>query len=424
MELYDYQQQIVDNYNGGGIALFMDMGTGKTITSLSCFKKSGCHKLLVVCLATKTDDWTKEDKSLNIVALNKASVKKNIELLENNNMVSISFERVWRLEKEMMKWIDKDTFVIIDESHKIKNPKSKVSKMMLRLSNKIEHSAILTGTPQSQGYIDYYTQLRFIKAYKEPLKAFEDRYCVIRNIPFNGFPVKTIVGYKNTDELDKLIKSVAIYKARELDNTLIPSERVIEVKAPRLYKSVMRDQVYINKNDEEFIYDTIGSRLGAARSMVGGTLEGDIISEEKIKHIKALCEELDGERIVIFYNLNSELEQLKKALKGVRPVSEYNGHEKDTNNFDKFSNGVILCQYLAASTGINNLVKSAYMVFYSLPFSVVDYRQAKGRIDRIGQTRKPMYIHMVMKGTLEEQVYKNLQAGVDFDEQMFSKIKV
>ena len=158
--------------------------------------------------------------------------------------------------------------------------------------------------------------------------------------------------------------------------------------------------------------------------MVGGTLEGDIISEEKIKHIKALCEELDGERIVIFYNLNSELEQLKKALKGIRPVSEYNGHRKDTTNFDKFSNGIILCQYLAASTGINNLVKSAYMVFYSLPFSVVDYRQAKGRIDRIGQTRKPMYIHMVMNGTLEEQVYKNLQAGVDFDEEMFSKIKV
>lgn len=424
MELYDYQQKIVDNYKGGGIALFMDMGTGKTITSLSCFKKSGCHKLLVVCLATKTDDWTKEDNSLNIVALNKASVKKNIELLENNNMVSISFERVWRLEKEIMKWIDKDTFVIIDESHKIKNPKSKVSKMMLRLSNRIEHSAILTGTPQSQGYIDYYSQLRFIKAYKEPLKVFEDKYCVIRNIPFNGFPVKTIVGYKNTDKLDQLIKSVAIYKERELDNNLIPSERVIEVKAPRLYKSVMRDHVYINKNDDEFIYDTVGSRLGAARSMVGGTLEGDVISGEKIKHVKALCDELEGERIVVFYNLNSELEQLKTALKGIRPVSEYNGHKKDTTNFDKFSNGVILCQYLAASTGINNLVKSAYMVFYSLPFSVVDYRQAKGRIDRIGQTRKPMYIHMVMKNTLEEQVYRNLQAGVDFDEQMFEKIKV
>lgn len=424
MELYDYQQKIVDGYNGGGIALFMDMGTGKTITSLACFKKSGCHKLLVVCLATKTDDWTKEDNTLNIVALNKTSPKKNVELLGENNMVSVSFERVWRLEKEIMQWVDKDTFVIIDESHKIKSPKSKVTRMLLRLSNKIKHSAILTGTPQSQGYIDYYSQLRFIKAYNEPLKTFEDTYCIIQNIPFNGFPVKTIVGYKNTDELDEIIKGVAIYKERKIDDDLLPDSKIIDVKPPRIYKKVMRDLVYIDSNDNEHIYDTVGSRLAAARSMVGGVLEGDVISDEKIKHVKALCDELEGERIVIFYNLDSELNLLKKALKGIRPVSEYNGHNKNMLNFDKFSNGVILCQYRAASTGINNLIKAAYMVFYSLPMSVIDYEQSKGRINRIGQTRRPMYIHLVMSNTMETAVLETLQSGMDFNEEMFEKIKV
>ena len=62
-ELYDYQRKIRDDIiNSGdfGVGLFMKMGTGKTVTSLSVFEKhlqSGrANKLLVVCLKCKIED--------------------------------------------------------------------------------------------------------------------------------------------------------------------------------------------------------------------------------------------------------------------------------------------------------------------------------------------------------------------------------
>ena len=39
-QLFDYQKQIVDSQQNDSSALFMDMGTGKTVTSLALFKKS------------------------------------------------------------------------------------------------------------------------------------------------------------------------------------------------------------------------------------------------------------------------------------------------------------------------------------------------------------------------------------------------
>ena len=69
-ELYDYQRKIRDDIiNSGdfGVGLFMKMGTGKTVTSLSVFEKwweqSKVNKLLVVCLKCKIEDWKNDIQS-------------------------------------------------------------------------------------------------------------------------------------------------------------------------------------------------------------------------------------------------------------------------------------------------------------------------------------------------------------------------
>ena len=52
--LFDYQQEIVDRErNKKSHALFMDMGTGKTVTSLALFKNSEQPKLLILCIVSK-----------------------------------------------------------------------------------------------------------------------------------------------------------------------------------------------------------------------------------------------------------------------------------------------------------------------------------------------------------------------------------
>ena len=105
-----------------------------------------------------------------------------------------------------------------------------------------------------------------------------------------------------------------------------------------------------------------------------------------------------------------------------RPYSEYNGSVKDLTNFKEKDNGVALVNYGSGATGLNDFVLSNKMVFYSLPRDYITLVQAKGRIDRIGQTQKPLYYYFVTAGTIDVINYKRLRDGKDFDEELFKEI--
>ena len=78
-ELYDYQKRIVNSQDKKSTALFMEPGTGKTITSLALFEKSKQPKILVICILSKLQDWQddlKKEVNLDSVILNKGTKKK------------------------------------------------------------------------------------------------------------------------------------------------------------------------------------------------------------------------------------------------------------------------------------------------------------------------------------------------------------
>lgn len=420
LNLYPYQREIVDHQYKDSIALFMQMGTGKTFVSMGMFEKSKCSKLLVICLATKVQDWTHDTSTylgLDTIPLNKGTAKNKDQI--GGNALVVGFESAWRLEDDLLKWVDDDTYIIIDESHKIKNHKSKIGKYTRKLAKKTPYKAILTGTPQSKGYVDYYNQLYFLGIFNESYKKFEDKFCVIDRQYFNGMPVKAIVGYKNTDELDKLINENAVYFDREISNDFIPSESTIKFKKPTKYKKILNDRVYTEKSGDVHIYDTSGSLLHASRQLASGYIENDLISKDKLNWIKDFVESLN-DRLVIFYNFNKELEYLKETLKDY-PLSFYNGEIKDLTNFKENQNGIALVNFASGSTGINDLVISNTMIMFSPTTSYIDYVQSKKRIDRIGQTKKPMYYYLVMENSIDSRIYNSLSKGSDFDEQMFDK---
>ena len=101
------------------------------------------------------------------------------------------------------------------------------------------------------------------------------------------------------------------------------------------------------------------------------------------------------------------------------PYSEYNGREKSFDNFKENNKSVILCHYKSASTGINDLVISNICIYFSLPREYINFIQSKKRLDRIGQTKKPLFYYLICKDTIEIATYKTLMEGKDFDDMMF-----
>lgn len=417
-KLYRYQQNIIDTYkHNKSNALFMGMGTGKTLTSLGFYEQSGCKKLLVICLCSKLHDWQKDLKQeLNIdaVVLDKGTTKNNALVQENNDCYVVNFESAWRCT-ELLSWVDNNTMVLIDEAHKCKTHNSKIGKFCDKLRKKTKHKLILTGTPQSKGYIDYYAQLKFVDLIDTTYTKFCDEYCVYEKVNFTGYPFKQLVGYKNTDKLDKIIKENCIFYERKVDDDMLPSDVNVSLDTPSNYKKYKRERVY-----KDIASDSSGRLFADLRTFCSGHLQIYKVNDIKIKWLKDFIEDLN-DRVVIFYNFNCERDDIIELLEKLGiPYSEYSGRIKDLTNFKEHKNGVAICQYLSASTGLNDLIHAYICVMYSPTTNYTDYAQSRKRIDRIGQTKKPLYYNLYCRDTVEEKILSSLKDGKDFDEKMFN----
>lgn len=402
-KLFDYQQKIVNDAKPN-CALFMDMGTGKTITSLKIAEKYQVNKLLVICLKSKINDWKEE-------------IEEETYFIKDEYIV-INFESVWRTTKAL-EFTDEHTMIIIDESHKIKNPVSKVATYIRWLGKKTKYKLILTGTPQNQEYYDYWMQMGFIDSpiYSIPINEFEKKYVNYILDFLNGHYFKRIDSYNHKDELQKGINDLAFYKQYDSDYEK-PIEIEIKIKRSNEYMSLLKNKAY-----DDIPADNPMSLRNYLREVCSGFIKDKIFdNNEKLNWLKDFLD-IDQSRIVIFVNYNMEVKMIANLCKDLkRPYSIYNGEIKDFTNFKKYDNGVAIVNYASGATGINDLCISNIGIFYSLPDGdYILFKQAKARLDRIGQTKQPLFYYLITNNTIERAIFNALKNGDNFTNEMYIK---
>ena len=414
----------------------MDVGTGKSITSLALYEQkllqNKCKKLLIICLCAKLNEWKCDCEkwfpfSKIIILDGKKQSKLDFEY-GNFDIAIINFEKTWRNNDLYL--VTKDYYIIVDESHKIKESTTKVGKFMKQLGLLTPYKCILTATPMGNGYIDLYNQLYFLGLLDISLTMFKEKYCNEQLVYFPGMkPFRKIVGYKNTDYLDLLINKYARYYERKIDNDLIPSEIMIPFELDKHYNKIAKDRVY-----EDISLDKVTSKRLGLKSLCSGTLMGKALVDPngnldrlyqlntyKIDWVKAFLEDFK-DRVVIFYMYDHQRDQLYDMISKLkRPVARYCADYKEEQIFNENDDAVVIVQYKSGSTGIDWLKQSYVSIFYSLPDSYIDFYQAKGRTNRVGQTKKPLYYLLVTKGknSVDEINYKALKSKQDFNDEFF-----
>ena len=235
-KLYSWQKNIVDKfYDKKSFGLFLDMGLGKTPTTLAFAEQHHCSKILVISINAKAQ----EDESVKGSWLWWASqmtnhyefkTKKSIDFDNKcNELMIVNYEALFErgnhrnqrvvvksnIEKFIQSCKNCNCAIIVDESHKMKNLQSlqtiaitKIKKELEMISNNT-YTYLLTGTPFTTGYIDLYSQLKILGC--ELNKGqFVDEFCVRGNIPGLLGWQQPIVGYKNTESLFNLLHKYAI----------------------------------------------------------------------------------------------------------------------------------------------------------------------------------------------------------------------
>lgn len=373
-------------------------------------EKFKCSKLLVVCLKSKIQDWKDE-------------IENETYFIKDEYMV-INFESVWRTTKAL-DFVDNETMIIVDESHKIKNPKSKISQYMRYLGRETRYKLILTGTPQNQEYYDYWMQMGFIDSpvYNISLKEFENKYVNFITDYQQGRFFKRIDSYNYTDTLREGINRLAFYKNYDSEYEK-PLEIPTKIKRTSEYLELLSNKYY-----EDVDADNPMSLRNYLREACSGFIKDNIFNKiPKLDWLKDFLE-IDNSRIVIFVNYNKEIKLISELCEKLnRPYSIYNGEIKDFTNFKKYENGIAIVNYASGATGINDLCISNIGIFYSLPDGdYILFKQAKARLDRIGQIKQPLFYYLITDKSIEVPIYKALKNGDNFTNEMYmnwlSKIK-
>lgn len=423
MKLFDYQKEAIEQFKDKPLNL-SDVGTGKSYMSIGSYIESKCSKLLIICLAPKVNDFAEDGEpfGLDITPLNKGT-KKNRELLAESNHVAISFESSWRLT-ELLKWVDKDTFIIIDESHKVGVSKSKVTKFVMQLSKKAKYTYLCTATPVSNGKLEnWYSQLYIANVFRKPKKEFEQLFVIKQMRQMGAMRFMDIVGYQNEHLLQQMIDNASVNYKR--DKGYLPQDYVYKTKKPAMYNKLKKQRIYSGDDGYVFELDNSSKLFNTLRQVSHGFLNGinKQVSKEPFERLEAILETHNNERVVIFYNYVWEAQVLKQLLdKLKRPYGTYNGAVKDLRPFKDNENGVVLAQYKSASTGINDFVISNVTVFNSIPLSSTEYLQAKGRTDRHGQAKTPLYYHIVPDTPIEKKIFETVTNGKDFTNEMIETV--
>ena len=413
MKLFDYQEKALaltsDKDNS---AFYYDMGLGKTFIGSERLRLYGERVNIVVCQKSKIKDWCEHFKEhYTDYAVFDLTNKKDMQAFMvypiHKCIGIINYELAYR-RAELRQL--KDFTMMLDESSMIKNETAKRTKFILSL--KPSHTILLSGTPTDGKYEFLYSQLRLL-GWKITKTAYYNRYIKTELRSYGGPIFRVVTGYKNVSELKAKLKEYGAVFAKAEEVIKLPEKKFIKEYSTVSsdYKKFMKDRV-IKIDDKELTGDSTLSKRLYARMLCSA------YSKDKISRLIDLVNST-SDRVIIFYNFNTELETLRKVLFD-RPISIVNGQVKDLKAYENVDNSVTLIQYQAGAMGLN-LQKANRIIYFSLPERSELFEQSKARICRIGQEKQCYYHIMMCHKSVEEKIYECLLMRKDYTDELFRK---
>ena len=413
MKLFDYQEKALaltsDKDNS---AFYYDMGLGKTFIGSERLRLYGERVNIVVCQKSKIKDWCEHFKEhYTDYAVFDLTNKKDMQAFMIYPIYKcigiINYELAYR-RAELRQL--KDFTMMLDESSMIKNETAKRTKFILSL--KPSHTILLSGTPTDGKYEFLYSQLRLL-GWKITKTAYYNRYIKTELRSYGGPTFRVVTGYKNVSELKAKLKEYGAVFAKAEEVIKLPEKTFIKEYSTVSsdYKKFMKDRI-IKIDDKELTGDSTLSKRLYARMLCSA------YSKDKISRLIDLVNST-SDRVIIFYNFNTELEALRKVLFD-RPISIVNGQVKDLKAYENNDNSVTLIQYQAGAMGLN-FQKANRIIYFSLPERSELFEQSKARICRIGQEKQCYYHIMMCHKSVEEKIYECLLMRKDYTDELFRK---
>lgn len=415
MKLFKHQEEALKRTaNFNRCAYYHDMGLGKTFTGSEKLMSFGTTVNLVVCQKSKVADWVNHfNEHYSNYDVWDLSKKSDFDCFLNpcglDEIGVINYDLIFR-RPELLKLTNFS--LMLDESSMIQNDTAKRTKAILKL--KASNVILLSGTPVGGKYENLYSQIKLL-GWKISKKEYWANYIDYELVQYGAFSpmIPKIKGYKNVEELKKLLKLCGADFLKSDEVFELPEQNFNTIKVPvnKEYKEFKKER-FITIDDKEFIGDTPLKAMLYARMLCGS------YNKNKLNAFVDLLDSTD-DRLIVFYNFTEELEAMKSVI-GKRSYSVVNGHERNLDNYENVSNSITFIQYQAGAMGLN-LQKANKIIYFSLPLSSELFEQSKKRTHRIGQNKPCFYYSLICTGSIEERIAYTLEKRNNYTQELFNK---
>ena len=398
--------------------LLADPGVGKSKSAIDAICKLGVKKTLVVCPATIMSNFQKEiiDHSTLTSVIIYGSIDDRKELLKSKVDVHIiNYDIVHKLKVDLI--AQGYDMIVYDECHYLKVWTSLRSKACLDIAKEIPIRVGMTGTLISNNYMDAFMPYKIVcpGVFGSYVTKFKDRY-----INYGGFGGYQIVGYRHKDELNMLIKSRSIsYKLDDVVDLPPEVENIVLVdmsdKTKSTYKRLKKEMVYEVNNNLIVPSNALTKALRLQQITSGFTSDGESFNDigyEKLDVMMDMIGQIEG-KVIVFVRFTHSIDRIMERLsdEGVSAY-RYDSTTKDKSLYLRYNEDNTKVWVAQLQTGLGYSIPVAKQsIFYELDYSFVNKVQNKGRNRRVkgSETGSCVYHYLLMKGSVDEAIYKALQ---------------
>jgi len=393
MQLFPHQQEAKLFLLSRRRAILADQPrVGKTLPTAAAALEN--LPALIVCPAIAKTVWEAAFAKLAPnVSLHVVNGKREASQVNSADITIINYDVLQYAQTDL----DRYNTLVLDECHRIKNPKAQRTKAAMLAMKKIDYVYACSGTPIPNRPIELWPILHGLGIYRGGWYDFAARYAKMWNAPW-GLDTS---GASNLPELKDMMKPHVMRRKKE---TIFK-----DYKEPQV--SLITFDLPNDKREQSFDADALMANPNALLAFEG---LAEVMREAGMRKVKAASEFIDDllqadEPVVVFAHHKDVVQALQDELKAHKPVIVVGDtarakRDKAIADFQSGQTKLIIGNIAAMSEGVD-LSAADTIVFVECTWSTSALEQASSRVENINKSGIPPVIYILtIKASLDHTV--------------------
>lgn len=423
-ELRDQQKHSIQQglLRRGRCLIGDEMGLGKTLTSLVLAEMYAEEwPVLVVAPTVVVDNWINEVKKWlphmenQVEKLDSGFLTKKhlIRSWEEKMIFVTSYDQLWR-HPQLGQQADGSPYkvVILDEAHKIKDPKSQRTKAMLPICAAAQRCILLSGTPVLNCAAETWPLMAALDLQMPSYDAFCERYCDFKETEEpDGSITRRPVGARHGEELNQIFSSYMVrHKKEEVLTDLAQITKYRQNFREKINGKYVQKIVAIMKSRSQGNHNALVAKVFSQTAQAKAAPVVDFVEAR-------LANQTSTGKLVVFGHHHVILNQLEEMLKRTkRPYIRVDGRVHKNmrqGRIDRFQEDpeveVAIVAMKACGHGVS-LTAADTVIFAELYWVPAILLQAEARVHRPGLQHSAKIIYCVLEGSpfMDDAVIKKI----------------